>query len=112
MPSARAVYCTQNKHTSISIHTFVRYAKEVSGDEAMHWFSLFRQKNFALHGTGLHFFEAINDISSDAESREEQNGASRFVIEGKRRRPSYGRFSKRMQAKKNKNNFFCYFELF
>ena len=27
------------------------------------------------------YFEAINNISSDAESREEQNGASRFVIE-------------------------------
>ena len=29
---------------------------------------------------GHHFFEAITDISSDAESREEQNGASHFVI--------------------------------
>ena len=28
------------------------------------------------------YFEAINNISSDAESREEQNGASRFVIQG------------------------------
>ena len=80
MLTARAVYCAQNKYTFISIHTFVRYAKEVSGNEAMHWFSLFRQKNFDLHGTGRHFFEAITDISSDAESREEQNGASRFVI--------------------------------
>ena len=44
VPSTRAVYCTQNKHTSISILTFVRYAKEVSGYEAMFWFSLFRQK--------------------------------------------------------------------
>ena len=82
MPSARAVYCTQNKHTSISIHTFVRYAKEVSGDEAMHWFSLFRRKKPRLLWYGPPFyFEAINNISSDAESCEEQNGASRFVIE-------------------------------
>ena len=29
---------------------------------------------------GRHFFEEITDISLDAESREEQNGASRFVI--------------------------------
>ena len=28
----------------------------------------------ALYGTGCHFFEAITDISSDAESHEEQNG--------------------------------------
>ena len=81
MPSARAVYCTQNKHTSISIHTFVRYAKKVSGDEAMHWFSLFRRKKPRPLRYGPPFyFEAINNIS-DAESREEQNGASRFVIE-------------------------------
>ena len=44
-------------------------------------FLCFIEKNLALHGTGRHFFEAINDISSDAESRQEQNGASRFVIE-------------------------------
>ena len=82
MPSTRAVYCTQNKHTSISIHTFVTYAKEVSGDEAMHWFSLFRQKKtLPFMVRAAIFFEAINDISSDAESREKQNGASRFVIE-------------------------------
>ena len=29
---------------------------------------------------GMPFFEAITDISSDAESREEQNGASHFLI--------------------------------
>ena len=57
---------------------------------------------------GRHFFEAITDISSDAESREEQNGASCFLLV--QRRPSYGHFSKRMQAKRKKNDFFCYFE--
>ena len=48
----------------------------------MHWFSLFRQKKtlpFMVQAAIL--FEAKNDISSDAESREERNGASRFVIE-------------------------------
>ena len=79
---ARAVYCAQNKYTFISIHTFVKYAKEVSGYEAMHWFSLFRRKKRHSLRYGLPFyFEAISNISSDAESREEQNGASRFVIE-------------------------------
>ena len=40
--TARAVYCAQNKYTFISIHTFIKYAKEVSDYEAVHWFSLFR----------------------------------------------------------------------
>ena len=44
VPSTQTIYCIQNKYTSISIHTFVRYAKEVSGYKAMHWFSLFRRK--------------------------------------------------------------------
>ena len=82
MLTAWAVYCVQNKYTFISIHTFVKYAKEVSGYEAMHWFSLFcRKKRHPLRYGPPFYFEAINNISSDAESREEQNGASRFVIE-------------------------------
>ena len=81
MLTARAVYCAQNKYTFISIHTFVKYAKEVSGYEAMHWFSLFhREKTSTLTERAAIFFEVITDISSDAESCEEQNGASRFVI--------------------------------
>ena len=81
MLTARAVYCAQNKYTFISIHTFVRYAKEVSGYEAMHWFSLFRRKKtLTFTEQATIFFEAITDTSSDAESREEQNSASRFVI--------------------------------
>ena len=61
---------------------FCKYAKEVSGYEAMHWFSLFRRKKRRPLRYGPPFyFEAINNTSSDAESREEQNGASRFVIE-------------------------------
>ena len=44
-------------------------------------FLCFVEKNFALLHTGRHVFEAITDISSDAESREEQNGASLFLIE-------------------------------
>ena len=48
----------------------------------MHWFSLFRRKKpRPLRYRPPFYFEAINNISSDAESREEQNGASRFVIE-------------------------------
>ena len=39
------------------------------------------KKNFGLHRTGRHFFEVITNISSDAESREEQNGTSHFLIE-------------------------------
>ena len=82
MLTTRAIYCAQNKYTFISIHTFVRYAKEVSGYEAMHWFSLFRRKKTSTFTVrAAIFFEAITDISSDAESREEQNGASRFIIE-------------------------------
>ena len=47
----------------------------------MHWFSLFRRKKTSLFMVrAAIFFEVITDISSDAESREEQNGASRFVI--------------------------------
>ena len=81
MLTARAVYCAQNKYTFISIHTFVRYAKEVSGYKAMHWFSLFRRKKTLLFMVrAAIFFEAITDISSDAESHEEQNGDGRFVI--------------------------------
>ena len=109
MSSARAVYCTQNKYTSISIHTFVRYAKEVFGYEAMHWFSLFRRKKTSPFSIwAVIFFEVITDISSDAESREEQNGASHFLIGATT--ASYGRFSKGMQAKMKKMDFFCYFE--
>ena len=78
MPSTQAVYCTQ---TSISIHTFVRYAKEVSGYEAMHWCSLLRRKTtLAFTVWAGIFFEAITDISSDTESCEEQNSASHFLI--------------------------------
>ena len=44
---------------------------------------------------GLPFFEAITDISLDAESHEEQNCTSHFIIGA-----SYGRFSKGMQVKK------------
>ena len=81
MLTAQAVYCAQNKYTFISIHTFVRYAKKVSGNEAMHWFSLFRQKKTSTFTEqAAIFFEAITNISSDAESREEQNSTSRFVI--------------------------------
>ena len=81
MLTSRAVYRAQNKYIFISIHTFVKYAKEVSGYEAMHWFSLFRRnKTSTITEWVTIFFEAITDISSDAESREEQNGASRFVI--------------------------------
>ena len=69
-----------NNYTSISIHTFARYAKEVSGYEVMLWFSVSSKNNFALHRTGRHFFEAITNTSSDAESHEEQNGASHFLI--------------------------------
>ena len=48
----------------------------------MHWFSLFRRKKpRSLQYRPPFYFEAINNISPDAESREEQNGASRFVIE-------------------------------
>ena len=82
MLTARAVYCAQNKYSFISIYTFVKYAKEVSGYEAMHWFSLFHQKKCRPLWYGPPFyFEAINNILSDAESREEQNDASHFVIE-------------------------------
>ena len=71
VPSARAVYCTQNKYTFISIH---RYAKEVSGYEVMHWFSLFRRN------TTSPFTVRATILSADAESREEQNSASHFLI--------------------------------
>ena len=43
-------------------------------------FLCFVEKNLALHSTGRHFFVAITDRSSDAESCEEQNDARRFVI--------------------------------
>ena len=82
VPSTRAVYCTQNKHTSISIHTFVTYAKEVSGYKVMQLvLFVLLQNNFSLHCTGRHFFEVITDISSNAESHEKQNIASSFLIE-------------------------------
>ena len=81
MLTTQAVYCAQNKYTFISIHTFVRYAKEASGNEAKHWFSMFRQKKTSTFTErAAIFFEAITDISSDAESREEQNGIRHFVI--------------------------------
>ena len=80
MLTARAIYCAQNKYTFISIHTFVKYAKQVSGYEAMHWFSLFHRKKSRPLRYGPPFY-FHNNISSDAESREEQNGTSRFVIE-------------------------------
>ena len=43
-------------------------------------FLCFVKKKLRPSRNGPPFFEAITDISSDAESREEQNGASRFVI--------------------------------
>ena len=79
MPSTWAVHCTQNKYTSISIHTFVRYGKEVSGYELSDALVFFVSSNkFGLHFMGCYFFEVI--ILSDAESREEQNDASHFLI--------------------------------
>ena len=48
----------------------------------MHWFSLFRRKKTsAFTIRAAIFFEVITNISSDAESREEQNGTSHFLIE-------------------------------
>ena len=51
---------------------------------------------------GRHYFEVITDISSDAESCEEQNGASHFYIGA-----TTAKFSKGMQAKRKKKDFFC-----
>ena len=74
MLTARAVYCAQNKYTFISIHTFVKYAWLRSD-------ALFRrEKTSTFTERATIFLEEITDISSDAESREEQYGASRFVI--------------------------------
>ena len=69
---ARAVYCTQNKYTSISIHTFVRYMlKKSLVTKRCTGFLCFVEIKFRPRlRTGRHFFEAITDISSDAESRE------------------------------------------
>ena len=58
---------------SISIHTFVRYAKETG-------FLCFVKKQIRPLPYRPPFFEAITDISSDAESHEEQNGTGHFLI--------------------------------
>ena len=66
-------------HTT-NIHTFVRYAKEVSVTKRRTGFLCFVKKQFQPSPSGPPIFEAITDISSDAESCEEQNDTSYFLI--------------------------------
>ena len=60
----------------LSIYIFIIYVKELT---AIDWASVFFQTSTSVFAMwSAIFFEAITDISSDAESREEQYGASHF----------------------------------
>ena len=61
----------------LSIYIFIIYVKELTGYEAIDR-AFLPNIDFSFCRVVRHFFEAITDISSDAESRKEQYGTSHF----------------------------------